>query len=111
MTEKQSIRYGITFGVSLAMSLLLTNALFAMALWRLRDQPANRLLALGSLWLFTVVAPTTTAVRLHRRLQDLVAASPNLPAGVTRDIASLRSLLLIFGTMAMLSAFTLLLGP
>jgi hypothetical protein len=78
-----------------------------MALWRLRDQPANRLLALGSLWLFTVVAPTTTAVRLHRRLQDIVAASPNLPAGVTRDIASMRSLLLIFGTMAMLSAFTL----
>jgi hypothetical protein len=110
MTDLQPVRYGVTFGVHLAMSLVLTNALFAMAVWTLRDQPANRLLALGSLWLFTVAAPAMTAVRLHRRLNDLAVGSPDVPDAVIRDLASVRPLLLVFGTMAMLSAFTLLLG-
>ena len=110
MTDKQPVRYGVAFGVHLAMSLVLTNALFAMALWRLRDQPANRLLALGSLWLFTAAAPAMTALRLHRRLNELAAAASGVPDAVIREIAGVRPLLLVFGTMAMLSAFTLLLG-
>jgi hypothetical protein len=110
MSENQRMRYGILFGVNLATSWLLTNAVFAMALWTLRDQSANRLAALASLWLFTVVAPTTTALRLHRRLDDLITATPEMPAAVVRELALLRSMLLILGTMAVLSAFTLLLG-
>src|SRR5688572_4346135 len=110
MTERQRLRYGVLFGVNLAMSCVLTNAVFAMALWTFRDQPAGRLAALASLWLFTVLAPTTTALRLHRRLDDLITAAPEVPAAVLRELALMRSLLIILGTMAMLSAFTLLAG-
>ena len=110
MNDKQRIPYGIFFGTNLATSWVLATAVFAMALWSLRDQSANRLAALASLWLFTVLAPTTTALRLHRRLGDLITAAPEAPAVVIRELALVRSLLLILGTMAMLSAFTLLVG-
>ena len=110
MNEKQRVPYGILFGANLATSCVLANAVFAMALWTLRDQPANRLAALASLWLFTVLAPTTTALRLHRRLDVLITTAPDVPATVIRELALMRSLLPILGTMAMLSAFTLLLG-
>jgi hypothetical protein len=105
------MRYGVLFGVNLAMAWVLTNAVFAMALWTFRDQPAGRLAALASLWLFTVLAPTTTALRLHRLLDELIGASPDLPAAVIKELALMRSLLLVLGTMAMLSAFTLLVRP
>jgi len=108
MIERQRIRYGLLFSISLAMTWVLTNAVFAMALWSFRDQSAGRLAALASLWLFTVLAPTTTALRLHRRLEDLSTVVPEVPAAVVRELALMRSLLLILGTMAMLSAFTLL---
>ena len=110
MDEKQRVPYGILFGANLATSCVLANAVFALALWTLRDQSANRLAALASLWLFTVLAPATTALRLHRRLDDLIASAPEVPATVIRELALMRSLLLILGTMAMLSAFTLLVG-
>lgn len=110
MNEKQRLPYGVLFGVNVATSLVLTNAVFAMALWTLRGEPANRLAALASFWLFTVVAPTTTAWRMHRRLNELIGASSAAPDAAVRELAIMRSLLLIFGTMATLSAFTLLLG-
>ena len=110
MIEKQRLPYSVLFGVNVATSLLLTNAVFALALWTFRGEPANRLAALVSLWLFTVIAPTTTAFRMHRRLNQLIGASSDVPDTVVRELAIMRSLLLIFGTMATLSAFTLLLG-
>jgi hypothetical protein len=110
MIERRRLPYSVLFGVNVATSLVLTNAVFALALWTLRGQPANRMVALVSLWLFTVIAPATTAFRMHRRLNELIEGSPEVPDAVVRELAIMRSLLLIFGTMATLSAFTLLLG-
>jgi hypothetical protein len=111
MTARQGNRYGLLFGVNLAMSWVLTNAIFAMALWTFRDQPTARLGAFASLWLFTVLAPTTTALRLHRLLGELAGASPDLPGAAMKELALMRSVLLILGTMATLSALALIVGP
>jgi hypothetical protein len=57
--------------------------------------------------MFTVAAPTFLSVTLHRTLRTLAYTCPEAPARLRRDLAHARWACLMFGTMAVLSAFAI----
>ena len=61
----------------------------------------------AGLWFFTVAAPTVQALRIHRRLNDIVQESPTTSAQIRRDLAHARFVILMCGTMCVLVVFSL----
>jgi hypothetical protein len=59
---------------------------------------------------WTLLTPTTVALRLHRRLNDLVTTIPGVPDRIVRDLANMRWLFLMFGSMAGMAAVSLILS-
>ena len=64
-----------------------------------------------SLWVFTVAIPTVQALRIHRRLgevlQDCAMASPQL----RRDLEHARFVIVMCGSMTVLLVVSLHFGP
>jgi hypothetical protein len=98
---------GVIFGTALLLSWTLMTAGVAAAMWRDQGESVVRLGAWLSLWTFTVLAPTMSAVTLHRSIARLSAGDedPSLA-----ELARLRPFLLLSANMALLSACALIFG-
>jgi hypothetical protein len=105
-----SVRYGLAFAASLALSWTLVTGLIAMAFWS-GPHTASNLARWTCLWVFTVGTPTVQALRLHWRLNDLVETCPSVPAAVRRDLKHTRFAFLMFGSMTVLTVLALELMP
>jgi hypothetical protein len=110
MTAQKHIRYGVTFAASLVIAWTLLTPALALVFWRTSDRSWNTAMPWLWLWVFTVLTPTTAALRLHRRLNDLVATVPDVPDRIVRDLANTRWLFLMFGSMAGMAAVSLILS-
>lgn len=104
-----SVRYDIGFTLSLGQSWTLVTAVLALSFWW-GDRSLSSMRDWGLLWLFTVVAPTIQAMKMHRRLRELVDVCPAMPPRVLRDFKETRVALPLLGTLAVLAAFGLGLG-
>ena len=104
------VGYGPAFVTSLVISWTLVTGLIALAFWYGPHSGSN-LARWTCLWVFTVGTPTIQAVRVHRRLNDLLGACPSVPAAVRRDLIHTRFALLMFGSMTVLTVLTLELMP
>jgi hypothetical protein len=102
--SKSLLPLGVMFGTSLLLSWTLMTAGVALAMWSDRTESAVRLGTWMSLWAFTVLTPTLSALSLHRSIARLSAAGddPSLA-----ELARLRSFLLLSANMALLSACAL----
>ena len=103
------VPYGVAFGASLLLSWTMITVIIALAAWSGDRSPGSLVRWLG-LWVFTVGAPTLLSLSVHRTLRTIVHACPDVPAHVRRDLTHTRWTLLMFGTMAVLSAFAIGLG-
>jgi hypothetical protein len=109
MSKGNDVSYGIAFGASLILSWTMITAIVALAAWS-GDRSAGSFARWFALWVFTVAAPTLQSLNVHRTLKTLVRAYPDVPARIRRDLTHVRWTLLMFGTMAALSAFAIGLG-
>jgi len=101
--------FGLLFGGTLVLSWTLMTLGVALAIWSEPHASAVRLASWVSLWTFTVLAPTLTAVALHRaigRCAENAVADDSFKA----ELARLRPLLLLSANMALLSACALVFG-
>jgi len=107
----RSNRYplGAMFAGSLVLSWTLMTLSVALTIWSDRHAPAARLASWVSLWAFTVLAPTLSALTLHRSIARLsgspVAGDPSIA-----ELARLRSFVVLSANMALLSACALVFG-
>jgi hypothetical protein len=109
MSEHNHVPYGVAFGASLILSWTMITATIGLAAWS-GDRSAGSLARWLGLWFFTVAAPTLQSFSVHRTLKTLVDTCPHAPERVRRDLTHVRWTLLMFGTMAVLSAFAIGLG-
>jgi hypothetical protein len=98
---------GVTFGIALLLSWTLMTAGVALAIWSERTASAVRLGTWMSLWAFTVLMPTLSALSLHRSIARLSAAGDDQSLA---ELARLRPFLLLSANMALLSACALIFG-
>jgi hypothetical protein len=105
----ERVGYDIGFTLSLGQSWTLATAAIALAYWS-DDRSWSSVRDWGLLWLFTVVAPTIQAMKVHRRLRELAGACPEMPARALRDLKEARLALPLLGSLAVLAAFGLGLG-
>lgn len=108
MTVQKHIGYGVPFAASLAITWTLLTPTIGLAFWRTSDWSWNAAMPWLWLWVFTVLMPTTGALRLHRRLNDLVDNVPDVPDRIVRDLANARWLFLMLGSMTGLAALSLI---
>ena len=108
MSEQKRTTYGPTFVVSLLIAWSLLTPATAVAFWRTSDRSWDTAMPWLWLWIFTVLMPTVTSLRLHRRLEELTATTPDVPERIVVDLAAMRWLLPVFGTMAGLAALSLI---
>ena len=106
MGRTSGVRYGTVFMISLLLSWTLVTALLVLC-YRAGSQSFRDAAQWAGLWFFTVAAPTLQALRLHRRLNDIVHECPTLPAQVRRDLAHARFVILMCGSMCALLVFGL----
>jgi hypothetical protein len=106
MNNRNSL--GVMFIGTLVLSWALVTTAIGLAAWADRDASWTRLATWGSLWLFTVVAPTLNAFAVHRSLAEL--APRDADRTPIDQLAQLRPVLLLTANMALLSAFALILG-
>jgi hypothetical protein len=106
MNNRNSL--GVMFVGTLVLSWTLVTTAIGLAAWSDRDGSWTRLATWGSLWLFTVVAPTLNAFAVHRSLAELVGRDADRTP--IDQLARLRPVLLLTANMALLSAFALILG-
>jgi hypothetical protein len=100
---------GLVFGVALTLSWTLMTAAVALALWSDHGQPLIRIASWMSLWVFSVLMPTLSALTIHRAIARLAGE----PAGYDPsldELARLRPFLLLSANMALLSACALIFG-
>jgi hypothetical protein len=109
MTIRKRIPLGVTFTATLVLSWTLITVAIGFAMYSDRNAPWTRLATWASLWLFSVLVPTTNAFAVHRAAADLLdrAQSGMAAADV---LIRLRPVLLLTASMAVLSAFALILG-
>jgi hypothetical protein len=105
----EPVRYDIGFTLSLGQSWTLATAAIALSYWS-DERSWSSVRDWGLLWLFTVVAPTIQAMKVHRRLRELAGACPEMPARALRDLKEARLALPLLGSLALLAAFALGLG-
>jgi hypothetical protein len=111
MVNERRIRYGVAFVMVLILAWAGMTTITALAFWKVSDRSLNEGMPWLSLWVFTVLAPTTAAFRLHRRLNELVAARTDVPDRIIQDLANMRWAFLVFGSMAGLAAMLLIVSP
>ena len=99
---------GTVFGITLALSWTLTTLSVGLAMWSDRHASAFRLVTWVSLWTFTVLAPTSSAMAIHYSIRENHGQAIGDPS-IAR-LAGLRSLLLLSANMAFLSACALVFG-
>jgi hypothetical protein len=102
-------RLGVHFLVALATSWILSTAGVALAIWTGHAGSPVRIATWVSLWTFSVLAPTVSAMTIHRALARISDAAPHHQAALD-ELAGLRPYLLLSATMALISAFALILG-
>jgi hypothetical protein len=105
----EPVRYDIGFTLSLGQSWTLATAAIALSYWS-DDGGWNSARDWGMLWLFTVVAPTIQALKVHRRLRELADVCSDIPPRVLRDLKEARVALPLLGSLAVVAAFALGLG-
>jgi len=98
---------GVMFGFALLLSWTLMTAGVALAIWSERPASAARLGTWMSLWAFTVLTPTLSALSLHRSIARL---STPVDHPSMAELARLRPFLLLSANMALLSACALIFG-
>ena len=108
-SHRNSYPLGLVFGGALMLSWTLITLGVALAIWSERHASAVRLASWASLWIFSVLAPTTSAVAIHRAVGRLAAGGVDAGSSVT-TLARLRPLLLLSASMALLSACALVFG-
>ena len=101
MDTAPRLRFGVTFTLSLIMSWTFATGVLALAGWTDSHTPQH-FMTWVSLWVFTVAIPTVQALRIHRRLgevlQDCAMTSPQ----VRRDLAHARFVIVMCGSMTVL---------
>jgi hypothetical protein len=107
MQRVNHVGYGVTFGLSLILSWLLVTPFLMLAFWS-GPHTRDELTKWVGLWIFTVGAPTLQAIRLHRRLNDLLQMCPTVAGPVRRELAYTRFALLMFGSMTVLMVISLI---
>jgi hypothetical protein len=109
MVKGRRIRYDVPFVLFLILAWVGITNIAAVAFWNTADRSWQEGMPWLSLWVFAVLTPTIAAFRLHRRLNDLVATVPEIPERIVHDLANMRWLFLMFGSMTALSAMSLIL--
>jgi hypothetical protein len=107
MIRQTHVGFGVMFGATLAIAWSLMTPALALAFWRSGARSLTAVTPWLALWLFTVVIPTTLAIRMHRRLNDLIAAAPDLPSRVPGDLSQVRWQILMCGGVSALAALVL----
>jgi len=100
---------GLLFGIALTLSWTLMTAAVALALWSERGHPLIRIATWTSLWVFSVLMPTLSALTIHRAIARLSTEVAGPDASLD-ELARLRPFLLLSANMALLSACALIFG-
>jgi hypothetical protein len=109
MTTRKRIPLGVIFTATLVLSWTLITVAIGFAMYSERNAPWIRLATWASLWLFSVVVPTTNAFAVHRAAADLIDRGDSGIAAAD-VLVRLRPVLLLTASMTALSAFALILG-
>ncbi len=109
MTTTPRLRLGLNFALSLLLSWTLVTALLALAAWADRHAP-QRQATWVALWIFTVVVPTVQALRVHRRLGEVLRNYPTIPPQVRHDLEHARFVIVACGSMVVLLVLMLRFG-
>ena len=104
--QVKGVRYGVTFGASLALSWLAITPLLGWVFWS-GPHTTDALAMWIALWIFAIAVPTLQAVVVHRRLNEALDACPTLVPRVRRDLAHTRFVLLMCGSMTVLTVVAL----
>ena len=108
-SRPNSYPLGLLFGGTLVLSWTVMTLGVALAIWSERHASVIRLASWVSLWSFTVLVPTLTAVALNRTIgrcaENAVARDSSIA-----ELARLRPFLLLSASMALLSACALVFG-
>ena len=107
MTGSHRVPYGTLFTVSLLLSWTLVTAVIALG-FRAGDQSFENAAQWAGLWFFTVAAPTIQALRIHRRLNDIVHECPASSPQIRRELEHARFVILMCGSLCVLLVFGLL---
>ena len=107
--SKALLPVGLTFATALLLSWTLMTAGVVLAMWSDWTESAVRLGTWMSLWAFTVLVPTMSAISLHRCIARLTAAGGGDDPSLA-ELARLRPFLLLSANMALLSACALIFG-
>jgi hypothetical protein len=105
----RSDRFGLLFSAVLVLSWTLVTAGIAMAIWADRASPPLRLASWLTLWMFTVVTPTLSALTIHRALRRITDGR-SMDERSRDELVRLRPFLLLSANMALLSACALIFG-
>jgi hypothetical protein len=103
------VSIGTAFAVAMLVSCAAT-AVIAVVLWASVNAAPRRTASLVILWVFTVLQPAVTAIRIHRAVNALSAGGTDPADRSLQALAQTRPVLLLSGTMALLSALTLIYG-
>jgi hypothetical protein len=97
------------FGFALMLSWTLPTTGIAFVIWTERAGSLVRMATWISLWTFTVLAPTLSAMTIHRALARVAGEVPRQERALD-DLARLRPFLLLSANMALISAWALIFG-
>ena len=98
------------FSLSLLMSWTLVSGALAFAAWADRHT-AQLLTTWVGLWVFTVLGPSLQALVIHRRLGEVLENCPMTPPRVIRDLAHVRFVIVMCGSMSVLLVWALRFMP
>ena len=102
-------RLGVLFAVALAVSWTFPTATIALVIWSERAGSPVRIATWISLWTFSVLAPTLSAMTIHRALPRIAGEARGREPSLD-ELARLRPFLLLSANMALLSACALIFG-
>lgn len=105
MYSRNQSRFGVMFATALIVTWLATGLIVVMG-WHDRQVP-GRLLQWIVLWVFTVVAPTIQALRLHRLLDGSHRDFPAASESSHRELVHARVVILTCGSMTVLCVYTI----
>ena len=108
-SHRNSYPLGLVFGGTLVLSWTLITLGVALAIWSDRHASVVRLATWASLWTFAVLAPTLSAVAIHRSIGRFAESGIADDSSIA-ELARLRPLLLLFANMTVLSACALVFG-
>ena len=109
MDTAPRLRFGVIFTLSLIVSWIFATSVLALAGWNGPHTPQH-LTTWVSLWVFTVAIPTVQALRIHRRLGEVLQDCATTSPQVRRDLAHARFVILMCGSVTALLVLTLHLG-